>query len=312
VALEKRLEAIPPQSFTADGTINGLITVADATEYKVKQQVFLSASTLPDLDQIEIRRVINAGHGVNATQLYVGPKGGSIDARTDVSAYTVALGAAITANEQNRPSIPNESINRAVYEEEPTVALRVFPVDEMGNDYNADNPFPVAAVFDGDVKVGDIRITACDNDPKVGDVHSSVRIGGIDCANEMDVNPDGSINVNIINSTGLPGLIVTHNEITSVPASVETIIVTVTAPAGGYRVEKVEVSGENVALFRVYVGVTVISDKRSWWTNFNQTFDFENFPNGLILTSGQVLKVTCFHTRPYLGNFESTVLALAI
>src|ERR1035437_9154021 len=171
MSLEKRLEAIPAQSFTADGTVDGLITVADATEYKVKQLVFLSASSLPDLDQIEIKRVISA------TQMYVGPKGGSIDSRTDISAYTVVLGAAVTANEQLRPSIPNESINRAVYEEEPTVALRSILVDELGNDYDALNPFPVAAVFDGTVHVGDIRITAHNNAPVFGDIHSSVRIG---------------------------------------------------------------------------------------------------------------------------------------
>lgn len=195
MSLEKRLEAIPPQSFTADGTTNGLITIADASEFKVKQVVYLTANTLPDLDQIEVKRVVNAGHGVIATQLYVGPKGGNIDSRVDVSAYTVALDAKIVANEQNRPSIPNESINRAVFEEEPTNATRVFLVDEMGNDYDAANPFPVAATFSGSISVGDIRITANDDDPVLGNVHSSVRIS--DGTNDLVVNPDGSINVDV-------------------------------------------------------------------------------------------------------------------
>jgi hypothetical protein len=187
MALEKRLEAVPAQLFTANGTIDGLITVADATEYKVKQEVYLSASSLPDLDKIEIKSVISA------TQMYVGPKGGNIDARIDISVYTVALGAAITANLQNRPNIPEQHIPRAVYEEEPTVAIRVFPVDELGNDYTASNPFPVSAVFDGNVQVGSVRITACDDDPVLGDIHSSVRIS--DCANDLKINSDGSINV---------------------------------------------------------------------------------------------------------------------
>lgn len=139
MALEKRLEAVPSQSFTANGTNDGMITVADATEYKVKQLVFLTATSLPDLDTIEVKRVVDATH------LFVGPRGGSIDARTNISAYTVALSAAIVANEQNRPNIPNESINRAVYEEEPTLAHRVFPVDELGNDYTPDNPFPTVS-----------------------------------------------------------------------------------------------------------------------------------------------------------------------
>jgi hypothetical protein len=147
VALEKRLEAALAQTFAVDGTATGLITILDASEFKVKQLVHLAANTLPNLD-LEIKRVISA------TQLYVGPKGGSIDARTDISAYTVALGANIFANEQLRPSIPNESINRAVFEEEPTNAHRVFLVDELGNDYDTDNPFPVSATFSGTVNVG--------------------------------------------------------------------------------------------------------------------------------------------------------------
>lgn len=301
MALEKRLEAIPAQSFTADGTADGLITVTDATEYKVKQLVYLSANSLPDLDNIEIKRV------VSSTQLYVGPKNGSIDTRVDISAYTVALSAAITANEQIRPSIPNESINRAVYEEEPTVALRVFPVDELGNDYTPANPFPVSAVFDGNVQVGSVRISACDNDPVVGDVHSSVRIAGPNCNNEMEVNSDGSINVNVV-TTITTGLTVLHNEISSVPSGAETAMISVTAPIGGYRVSKIEVSGENVALFRVKVNGATIYNKRSWWTAFNQTFDFESFNNGLLLSSGDVLTVTTIHNRPFACDFEASVM----
>jgi len=305
MALEKRFEAIPAQSFTADGTTDGLITVADATEYKVKQLVILSATSLPDLDQIEIKRVDSK------TQMYVGPKGGSIDARTNISAYTVALGAAIIANEQIRTPIPQESIQRAVYEEEPTVALRVMPVDELGNDYSVDNPFPVTAVFDGTVQVGDIRITACDDDPKVGDIHSSVRIGGTNCANEMEVNNDGSINVNIVNSPNTPGLVIAHNEISAVASGVESTIITLVAPVGGYRIQKVEVSGDNYALFRIKLNGTTISNKRSWWCEFNETFNFEDFVNGLLITSGQTLTVTVLHNRPSVGSFETTVMYLS-
>lgn len=198
MALEKRLEAIPPQPFTADGTAQGLITVADAHEFKVKQLVYLTANTLPDLDNIEIKRVVNAGHGVTATQLLVGPRGGSIDSRVDVSAYTVALSAAIVANEQNRPSIPNESINRAVFEEEPTNATRTFLVDEMGNDYTTENPLPVQ-LSDGSINIGtvnaelEVQLSHEDDVPDIGDVHDSVRVG--DGVETLAINPDGSINV---------------------------------------------------------------------------------------------------------------------
>lgn len=283
MALEKRLYAIPAQLFTANGTTDGLITLASgACRFKVKQEVFLSANTLPNLDCIEVKRVISD------TQLYVGPKGGNIDARIDISAYTTALTARISANEQKRPSIPNEEIVRAVYEEEPTVATRVVMVDKCGDKYGPDNPLPIA--FDGTIQVGNVTIQDDDGD-------------------ELAVNNDGSINVNIVNSAVDEGLVILHNEIFSVAASVETTVLTYSVITPTSRVFKIDVSGDNVALFRVKVNGSTIHDKRTYWGNgFNESFAFEQFDNGLKLLLGDVLTVTVIHNRPMLGSFEATVM----
>ena len=139
--LEKRLIAVPPQALAADGGTDGSIIVADTSLFKVKQEVILTATSLPNLDNVEIKRINGP------TQMVVGPKNGNILATTNVSAYTVALNASIFANEQKRPSIPLEEIVRAVYEEEPTVAIRTIPVDEFGNEYTESNRFPVDATI---------------------------------------------------------------------------------------------------------------------------------------------------------------------
>lgn len=292
--LEKRLYAVPAQAFTANGTSNGVVTIAgEACQlFKVKQHVIITANTLPPL-KLEVKEIDGEGN------VQVGPipdgKPGvntSIDARTDISAYTVTLGAAISANQQKRPAIDWAEAMRAMYEEEPTVAMRSILVDECGDKINNTNPLPVA--FDGTVSIGDVHI-----------------IGRAPDNNELDVNSDGSLNVNIISSTDTPGLILNYNEITSVPSSVETTVITIISPPSGHRVEKIEVSGDNVSLYRVYINGSPILAKRTWWTSFNTTFNFENFPNGLVLTSGQVLTVTCLHNSPYLGTFEATVMTLA-
>jgi hypothetical protein len=172
MALEKRLYAIPAQAFTANGTSDGVITLTSgACRFKVKQEVFLSAATLPNLDNIEVKRILSD------TQLAVGPKGGNIDSRINISAYTTALSASISANEQKRPSIPNEEVVRAVFEEEPTVATRVIMVDSCGDKYGPGNPLPIA--FDGTVNVGNVTVQDDDGD-------------------ELEINPDGSINVSPI------------------------------------------------------------------------------------------------------------------
>jgi hypothetical protein len=291
--LEKRFSAVPPQAFTADGTASGVITIAGNAcgLFKVKQKVILTANTLSNIT-LEIKEIDSQDNiqvGPIAGTLNVPGQNTGISARTNISAYTVALGAAIFADEQKRPAIDNIEIVRATYSEEPACAVRGILVDDCGDTYNSGNPMPVA--FDGTISIGDVSI--------------------VDNGNTLKVNTDGSINVNIETSVSSPSLLLFHNDISSVASGVETTIITVTAPGSGLRLEKIDASGENVALYRVYINGIEIYTMRSWWTAFNVSFNFENFDNGYLLTAGQVLTVTCYHTRPYVANFEATVLALA-
>lgn len=152
MAYEKRLKAVPLQLFTANGTSLGQITVADASLFKVKQQVVLNSSAA-GLLRLEVKRVDSK------TILFVGPISdhqhkSSILERTDVSAYLVADGASLSADEQKRPSIPEQEIERLTYEEEPVVARRVTLVDENGDKYTDANPLPV----DANVVIGGVNV----------------------------------------------------------------------------------------------------------------------------------------------------------
>lgn len=143
MAFEKRWAAIPPTSFTADGGTKaagtaGLVTVASTIPYHEKQEVVINASGQPSVTGIEVKAVISS------TQMYVGPKG-NIGARSDLTNYTVANAALIFANMQDRPSIPLNDVNRAIFEEAPASAARAILVDDIGDKYNEDNPLPVDA-----------------------------------------------------------------------------------------------------------------------------------------------------------------------
>lgn len=126
MAFEKFLKAVSSKPFSADGNVRGEIAVASATGLKVKQKVLLTSGTQPTLE-VEVKRVFSG------TLFAVGPTDGTINDRTDISAYLLADGAAVTANFQKRVSIPLKEIGRAVYEEEPTVAIRTVQVDQYGN-----------------------------------------------------------------------------------------------------------------------------------------------------------------------------------
>lgn len=196
--LEKRFAAVTPQAVIANGTTDGKITVQDTGLFKVKQKVFLYSNTQQSRDNLEIKKVLNE------TEMIIGPEKTPIHVYSDMSDFLVSDSSFIGSNEQFRPSIPIEEISRAVYDEEPTVALRSSLVDKTGNKYGTENPFPVQ-LTDGSVNIGtvnaelEVQLSHKDNYPDVGDVADSVRIGN--GVYELKVNSDGSIDVNADIST---------------------------------------------------------------------------------------------------------------
>jgi hypothetical protein len=133
---EKRFYTIPDEAFTADSTVKGLITVSSTYPYKVGMVLGISSTTVPTA-RYKIKRIISE------TQMYVGDDDNKILVYADVSQYTVADGAKISYKEDKRPVIDLNEINRQVYAEEPTIAIRTYPVDVLGRGFNQENPFPV-------------------------------------------------------------------------------------------------------------------------------------------------------------------------
>lgn len=134
MALERSWTAVL-QSFTANGTEDGLITVANASGFYVKQYVQITSNTQPTL-VLEVKRVDN----VNS--IWVGPipsatNKSNLAARTDVSAYLVSDSAAIFAPEQTIGPIRPDDIENYTYEREPTKARRVELVDQVGYPYQS-------------------------------------------------------------------------------------------------------------------------------------------------------------------------------
>jgi hypothetical protein len=136
MALERNLSSVPPVLLTATGSTNGVVQVTDTAGFYVKQQVQLQGVTAPK-QTFEIKRV------VDSVTLWVGKVGASMDHNVDVSAYTIADGAFIFAEEQLKAAISKEVKSQASYEQEPLNAWRTKSIDQYGNGYDADNPLPV-------------------------------------------------------------------------------------------------------------------------------------------------------------------------
>lgn len=135
MAIEKNWPATGPFNLTAPGTTTGKLQLTSTLGLKVKQRIQLKDPLLPEMP-LEIKRV------VGENEIEVGRIGKSITDRVDVSIY--GLASLVFAPEQPRNSIPLAEIERAIYEEEPTVARRVIEVDPYGRPYTPNNPEPAA------------------------------------------------------------------------------------------------------------------------------------------------------------------------
>lgn len=132
-----------------------------------------------------------------------------------------------------------------------------------------------------------------------------------DGVNVVAVQPDGSLNVNIVNNNSSPGLDVLFNSSTAVISGLETTIASIIAPGSGMKVFRIDVGGDNIATFKVKVNGNIIGMKRTFFGNsLNESFLYEPLENGLKLVSGDNLTVTVTHTRPSNGNFEVSISSL--
>ena len=172
---EKRYLEIPPTALVADGTVDGEIVIENTYCFKVGQCVlFKQGATYL---KAKIQRVLSQTSYVviNVDDPVVTKN------KLDMSAFLI--GATVELREFRRPIIDILEIQRQVYEEEPTVAIRTHQVDWLGRSYDTKNPMPVS-LSDGAIEIGtvnaelEVQLSHLNNVPDVGDVADSVRIGG--------------------------------------------------------------------------------------------------------------------------------------
>ena len=138
---ERRIYAVPSTALISDGTSKGQLQVTDNSLWMVGQIILLSSDTQQPIE-LKIKRILS-----DKNTMFVGPKDRPIQVRTDISDFLITDNAAIKANEQERPNVPEQEVERSTYEEEPTVARRVVIVDKWGNRVDEANPLPVNATI---------------------------------------------------------------------------------------------------------------------------------------------------------------------
>ena len=122
---------------------------------------------------------------------------------------------------------------------------------------------------------------------------------------QLEVNADGSLNVSI---SGGKVVTATYNEITGV-ASGATITIASIVPGTNTALTRVTASGSNTAYYEVVVNGTVRAKKYTYFGG-ELSVDFD-FSNGIPVVSGQTILVRVRHARPFVGNFNATIITEA-
>lgn len=139
MAIQKKWAPVPPQTITSNGTLDGHVTVPDATLFFVQMKVIVFSDTVGPMP-LQIKRINN----INDIEL--GPINGDINSRSNLTSILSSDNAKISAPDyQDRPAISMEDVIRAAYANEPAVAIRNLPVDELGDAFNVNNPLPVSS-----------------------------------------------------------------------------------------------------------------------------------------------------------------------
>lgn len=290
MSLEKDLSAVAPILFISDGGADGQLTLTTTLNLYIKQSVIVSATGLPNLS-LQVKSI------TNKTQLLLGHIGQSRLTNVDLSAYTVVLGANLSANQQPKNPISMEDRLLGSYIQGPSNSWRVTPVDTYGNSIDNTNPLPVA--FDGTVSIGDVHI-----------------LGPSPTNNELNVNNDGSINV-VVTSAPVSGssVISTYNQVGSVASGATVQIVSYTVPMNKSSIlQRCPISGENIARYDLLIN-GVISDtlRTMFGGDLTGEFDFTSGnDSGLALNSGDIVSIQVFNNRPDIADFNGRIQVLEI
>lgn len=101
-----------------------------------------------------------------------------------------------------------------------------------------------------------------------------------------------------------------YNEIIGLASGSTTNIISYTVPASTTSIlQKVLVSGENIAKYQILYNSAPLSTKRTYFGgNLDTEFDFSGSSNnGFLMNAGDILTVMVDNFRPTPGDFESTI-----
>jgi hypothetical protein len=134
-------------------------------------------------------------------------------------------------------------------------------------------------------------------------ITDSVEIGDASTGNKLNINSDGSIDVNAVIAGTVKNK---YSEVTAVASAVDTLILTHTVAING-AILKIAVSGDNIATYVVKINGVTQDKIRTYFSGaLNSEFNFDvGGGEGLTVLAGDVIQVRVTHNRPDVGDFNA-------
>lgn len=116
-------------------------------------------------------------------------------------------------------------------------------------------------------------------------------------------------NVPEVSFVELGETILLYNEISSVASGALTSIIAYAVPVGFiFALDRVDVSGENIATYQVEIDSVINSKSRTYFGNLNTSLLF----NAKRLTGLKLITVKVEHSRPEVADFNATIIGRLI
>jgi len=144
--------------------------------------------------------------------------------------------------------------------------------------------------------------------------YDSVRIGNQ--LYELAINPDGSINANIVNTSVEPELIKNYfNRITNLSNNSLTNLIQHITPADKKSyLQRIHVGGQNVAAYEVFVNGVQKDEGRTYFGGqLCKEFNFDGYSeNGYEIDPSTAILVKVIHFRPFVSDFHGRIQMLEL
>lgn len=133
--------------------------------------------------------------------------------------------------------------------------------------------------------------------------------------NDLEKNKFGASSNNLVAVRVITGDVVdtapasanllNYSEVSSLAKNTEATLLQYTVPVGQtLKLSQIDVSGDNVAVYKVEVDGSTKDTKRTWWTRFNESFEFGEFE----ISESINVTVKVIHYSNDVGDFNAKIL----